>query len=88
MLCPLLLALTPLETGLECLEPDETEAQVEEVPWALIKAECLETKKTAVLNRTLRRKGRHNLESVTVPTLVWTGVSHQSYNRGLVDAGA
>lgn len=50
LLCPLVFALTPLETGLECPEEDELEpeAEVEEAPWALIEAACLKQNKKSL----------------------------------------
>lgn len=58
LLCPLVFALTPLETGLECPEEDELEpeAEVEEAPWALIEAACLKQNTKSLLLRYFRQK--------------------------------
>lgn len=87
------------------LEELEVEADVEEVPWVLIKAACLrhqQLKKPNKKNTTTTRgknqfKGPHcqisdertalSMNSSTVLTQIWTEVSRQSYNRGLVGDG-
>lgn len=86
------------------LEELEVEADVEEVPWVLIKAACLrhqQLKKQKNKKTTTREKnqfkGPHcqisdertalSMNSSTVLTQIWTEVSRQSYNRGLVGDG-
>lgn len=90
------------------LEELEVEAEVEEVPWVLIKAACLRhqqlkqkkppKKTTTTTTREKDQfKGPHcqisdertalSMNSSTVLTQIWTEVSRQSYNRGLVGDG-
>lgn len=88
----LLFAVTPLETGLETGREfpeadEELEAEAEEAPWALIAAAFLQWNINSLLLPYVRQKNNVWRCSVTVPTLLWTKASHQSYNRGRAGSG-